>query len=271
MGDRTNACITVYSCPPEQVRAVIDIISEYLQRNDWGDYDAPPSVLQLGGTFGAWEASCGVSDEMAGVLMKRVPGAAFLVHEDPYADWLGSLNAYTPELGLFNAECDANGQPQYSVDMVRKIVQMESLEERETALGDPWLNGGLGALLPPEGQRLLPALPVCSWCGDVWGEDPHCTNCVAVVDKVSAEALHRVVLGELEGTDLVRVVARPTSITFRCRTCSCNGDALNGRKVEVTTTGYWPTEAETHTAHKGFGIGAGNHTAADMEIKEVRA
>lgn len=268
MGDRTNASITIYSCPLEQVHTVLGIIDNEFGENDYGDYNGRQGVLDLGGTVGAWEVSCGTTNSVA-VLMKEAPGAAYLTNEDPYADWLGGLYAYTPELGIYSAECDANGIPQFTATNVRAIIQMTP-EEQAIALGEPWLDGALQALLPPEAWRLLPALPDCDRCGGEWGGDLTCQKCVSLFTQEEAEEQHRVIVGKVEGGGLVYVVARPTAITYQCSTCTKVEQAhLGTRTIEVATSGYWPSDAEAHTAHRGFAKGMGTHGPEAFEIKEV--
>lgn len=46
---------------------------------------------------------------------------------------------------------------------------------------------------------------------------------------------------------------------YICKTCH-----KAGRVVEVVSDDGRPSEYETHAAHKGFGLGVGNHTAKDM-------
>lgn len=269
MGDRTNAQITVYACPPEQVQAVLGIIENYLGYNDWGDYDGRSGVLHLGGCFGAHEVSCGSSDEIAKQMIQDAPGAAFIVNEDPYADWLGSVNVYTPELGWYSAECDANGQPMFGVGEVRKISRL-SAKDREIALGTPWLEkDALDKLLPPADQRLVPVLPDCSRCGGEWGEDLTCQKCVDIL-ALKDLPKDRKVIDPIQDTGLAYVVTRPTVLVFECPTCTrAEREHLGTRTVEVRTPGYWPTEAEAHTAHHGFAKGLGRHNAEAFEIKEV--
>jgi hypothetical protein len=268
MGDRTNCQINVYSCPPEQVAAVLEIIEEHLGDNDYGEHTKRPHLLELGERFGAWEASCGSSDEIASAMEDRAPGAAFYVWEDPKYEWLGSANAYSPTLGSWGAECDADGQGVWTRGEILSLIDKHpSVEDLKRELGEPWLH--LSDLLPEEGKRLLPDLSQfeCPQCGDSWGQELSCTYCMEILAE--REAKGRVVVDHVPDSDLVYVIRRPSAITFGCKTCSIHNDALRGRKVLVTTSGYWPTEAEVHAAHKGYGIGLGDHTPTDMEITAV--
>src|SRR3954466_11953473 len=135
MSDRTNGAITFYSVPIEQVGVVLKLVEEFIGSNDWSDHDAPPGVLQLGGTFGAHQVNCGNSDAITSALIAQAPGAAFHVFEDPFAEWLGSLNCYTPELGHFTATCDSDGTPMFSPIEVLGIMNLALVADQDRALG----------------------------------------------------------------------------------------------------------------------------------------
>lgn len=68
------------------------------------------------------EMSCGSADEYAGNLMEAAPGASFVLWEDPAYQWLGDLRAYAPDLGLFAAQCDADGNPTLMPGQIREAV-----------------------------------------------------------------------------------------------------------------------------------------------------
>lgn len=68
------------------------------------------------------EMSCGSADEYHARLMEAAPGASWVLWEDPKYEWLGSMNAYAPDLGEYGSECDANGQPVKFPGELREIV-----------------------------------------------------------------------------------------------------------------------------------------------------
>jgi len=245
MGDTTSAQITVYACPPEQVAAVLNVFNEYGFEPGgfaWSPhYDT--KMLTLGERAGISEVSCGCSDEISSALMNSAPGVAFEVWEDPKYEWLGSLNVHIPGRGHFGAECDSNGIPQFTPDAIRAIIRKESLEEREKALGAGFESDDLVALLPPKGERDLLPLMDCPECGE-WGEDKMCRTCIEVVQQ--RNSLHRQIVDVLPDSDLYKVVARPTLITFHCTKCN----------TEVSTNGFVPP-CLTDASHES------------MEIKEA--
>jgi len=108
MSDRTNLQCYIYACPDDQKQAAADALSE-MQLN-WGCADATPRELVLNQPYTEDQARCGSAEELAAELREAAPGASFVLWEDPAYEWLGSLQAYTPELGEFAGECDADGQ-----------------------------------------------------------------------------------------------------------------------------------------------------------------
>ena len=89
------------------------------------------------------EMSCGSADEHADNLIAAAPGCSFVLWEDPKYEWLGSVEAYTPELGRFTAECDANGTPVLTPEaikaMIDKAADLDALREAMArATGAAW-------------------------------------------------------------------------------------------------------------------------------------
>jgi len=141
MGDRTCHQVYVYDCPKDQVRAVQEVLEGYFweQGPRGGRISACEPYL-------ASEITCGTSDEIAAKLMKAAPGASFVLWEDPKYEWLGSVSAYTPELGVFSAECDANGQPVIHYQTAAQVITeaagagADVLAAFARAMGRPWLD-----------------------------------------------------------------------------------------------------------------------------------
>jgi hypothetical protein len=59
------------------------------------------------------------------------------VHQDPTAEFLGSVHLHVPGLGEWGAECAAEGGPVFARDEVRRAVN-EGEDEIAVLLGDPW-------------------------------------------------------------------------------------------------------------------------------------
>jgi hypothetical protein len=129
MGDRTSMQVYVYDCPEDQRAGVLAILTEdYQLDGEWGAAGREV-FLRLDIPYTADEISVGSADQIAAELIEAAPGCSFALWEDPKYQWLGSVNVYTPALGLFSAECDANGQPVYTAreitDMITKAGDVD--------------------------------------------------------------------------------------------------------------------------------------------------
>lgn len=151
MGDRTYFQVHVYDCPEDQREAARLVIADYVTAA------AEDHVLDLTEAYTEEEVSCGGADELAPRLEQAAPGCSFVLWEDPTYVWLGSIRAYTPALGSFAADCDASGQPVFTLSEVMAVLQSDQvtacndpddsdgmlLKEVPAALarafGDPWL------------------------------------------------------------------------------------------------------------------------------------
>jgi len=100
MSDRTSLQVFVYACPESEREAMLAVID---QHGGWDEGDSAE------GRWTDYEACCGSADTIARALSHDAPGASFLLWEDPAYQWLGSLEAYTPELGSFSGECTSEG------------------------------------------------------------------------------------------------------------------------------------------------------------------
>lgn len=133
MSDYSALTLTVYDCPPEQRETVLETMRTYGIGDDEGNGDG----LRFGVDYHDFEARLDAYAEVAGVLMTEAPGASFRIWNDPKYEWLGGLMLYTPDLGAWGHNCDADGQPVFSVDEVLKIAEMQP-DERRRALGLEW-------------------------------------------------------------------------------------------------------------------------------------
>jgi hypothetical protein len=152
MGDRTSGTLTIHTAGPEHVRAILDVIDEYhlTEAADFrrGDGKELPAI-QLHAAYQVGEFYCGSADEIADMLRENAPGASWTVHEDPAYSWLGSVTIYTPELGRWDAECDAGGTAQFTAAAIlERVGDRAALDQ---LLGTAWTNAV--AALTPEDDR----------------------------------------------------------------------------------------------------------------------
>lgn len=134
MGDRTAFQLYLHEVPKGKAKAVAAVFNEYALESDWGE---------MGTDWGAGDVrvammnkptavddqlNAGGSEYIAAALSKL--GATFFLWEDPMHEWMGQLYYSHPQLGDFDSECDANGQPlieAYTINMILK----ESNSDRE--------------------------------------------------------------------------------------------------------------------------------------------
>jgi len=129
MGDRTPIEVIVYSCPPERVNAVLEVFEEFGLGHEFvlpGDPAPGPADtsrqrrLELGRGYIHSEISVGSSAEIAAALPSD---AAWKVWEDPKYEHLGEVHLNHPDLGVFVADCDAQGRPVFTSDAIDRLVE----------------------------------------------------------------------------------------------------------------------------------------------------
>lgn len=144
MGDWTSGAATIHACPPHRVRPVLDAFAEYgLYYED----AANDTALHVGEWYSADEFRCASATELANELITYAPEVAFTVYEEPAYEWVGTICTYVPELGLFTAGCDTDGDPLFTQ---KHVLELEGKPDdvRQQALGVPWLTAIAG--LPAE-------------------------------------------------------------------------------------------------------------------------
>lgn len=126
MGDRTPIEVRIYSCPPERVGTVLAVFEEFRLEREFGPLDATHNpagsgpALELGRGYIRGEISVGSSEEIATALPTE---AAWMVWEDPAYEHLGQVHMNHPDLGVFVADCDAQGHPVWTSDELDRLVQ----------------------------------------------------------------------------------------------------------------------------------------------------
>ncbi|WP_137811168.1 hypothetical protein [Gordonia sp. GAMMA] len=135
MADRTCFQLRIANCPAGEVSEILDIIDEY----DLGGEDAADGVLVIGTTYLGQEIRCGSAEDIATSLQERSPGASWECWEDPKYEWMGRLFRFTPELGLFGTDCDADGVARFTPQDVHSLVNLPNTLDEPTqarALGE---------------------------------------------------------------------------------------------------------------------------------------
>jgi hypothetical protein len=122
MSDRTAFSMIVWECPdPKQAQAIMEIIEQESLTIEWGSA-MPGDTLELGVQYTDDEIPCGIVDRIASHLVQIAPDAIWDMHEDPKYEWLGEYAAHVPGLGLYQHECDAEGNPQLGHSEIMSII-----------------------------------------------------------------------------------------------------------------------------------------------------
>ena len=136
MGDRTPIEVIVYSCPPERVNAVLEVFEEF-GLGDKSGFPATPVPgpsdqrrLELGRGYIHSDISVGSIAEIAAALPAE---AAWKVWEDPKYEHRGGVHLNHPDLGVFVADCDAQGRPVFTSEEVDRLI--ERTDEDRVQLG----------------------------------------------------------------------------------------------------------------------------------------
>jgi len=115
--------------------------------DDPARYDIEPvGIVNLDRGYSNWDISLGSADHYASWLVDAAPGCSFVIWEDPKYEYLGSLFAYTPELGMFSAECDADGTPVTDGSAILQWVEEAEKAGEDVAtrirreMGVPWFD-----------------------------------------------------------------------------------------------------------------------------------
>lgn len=108
MGDYTSFQCYIYACPEDQQAAAAAVLDESDLTLDWGATQ-PSGQLSRTDACTAHQITLGTAGKIAARLREAAPGCSFVLWEDPASEWRGSLEAYTPALGAFSADCDSDG------------------------------------------------------------------------------------------------------------------------------------------------------------------
>ena len=127
MGDRTPIEALIYSCPPERVDTVLEVFEEFgLGGESVLPGDPVPGdrrrqrALELGHGYIRGEISVGSAAEVAAALPSE---AAWKVWEDPKYEHLGEVHLNHPDLGVFVADCDAQGRPVFTSEAIDRLIE----------------------------------------------------------------------------------------------------------------------------------------------------
>lgn len=121
MGDYTNGQLIIYKTTPEDAVKLVEFIDEHGLEEDWGSSsDNPIRKIKLGATYGNNDASVGLVLDTN--LSKEAPNTIYKIWTDPKYEFTGDMEIHVPDLGLFYAECDADGDPMFRISLVEDVL-----------------------------------------------------------------------------------------------------------------------------------------------------
>lgn len=140
MSESATISITIFECPAEHVGQVIDLLREHLfnysTRPSWQEL----TTLMIDDTMYA-DIEAGTLDRLAEDLASL--GVTFLAFTEPVGEFAGDLYINVPDLGLFNSECDGNGNatiPAYRLlELADEATDLDELKATlNERLGRAW-------------------------------------------------------------------------------------------------------------------------------------
>ena len=136
MGDVSNLAMTVKSSNATIIAAAREAFEELAGGGDYFINEYDNGVLSVG----SHEVSVGSVDELCDKLLGFVAEHgefAFSVHDEPLADWLGYLRVYAPGHKVFAADCNADGTPVISTEVITTVVASATdLSELQTKIAE---------------------------------------------------------------------------------------------------------------------------------------
>ncbi len=143
MGDSFAQSIQVHAAPKGHRRAyrqLADKLNELSWARDWDSFrsdlwtalEVAEAIGSENTTFTVDEGRFDELEQIGNILSEH--GFIWTGQIDPKYEYLGDYFAFVPELGLFTAECDADGNVVISSHTLRQLIdEAESLDElRET-------------------------------------------------------------------------------------------------------------------------------------------
>jgi Protein of unknown function (DUF3145) len=140
VSDSTSITVIIFEAPAASVGPTIDLLNQHLHNN----FGLPPggelTTLTLDETLFA-EIDGRAVEELAAALTEL--GDTFMCFTEPTGEYPGDLHINVPALGLFNSECDGNGNatiPAYRLlELVDAATNLDRLKaDLNQRMGRAW-------------------------------------------------------------------------------------------------------------------------------------
>ncbi|RLB68522.1 MAG: hypothetical protein DRH08_00615 [Deltaproteobacteria bacterium] len=123
MGSRTSLQGNIYHLNEADPKDVLELLVSYgITGTDYDVYtvDEYANIPTDGLNFTEWDMRCGTANEVASDLVEL--DVTFMLWEDPAQEWLGELHMHHPTLGVFAAQCDADGNALMQDYMLKRLM-----------------------------------------------------------------------------------------------------------------------------------------------------
>ena len=124
MSDRSPASLTIYAFPPENERAILNLIQEHGLAHEYIDDVHDENEVHLGVPYVDFEANVSIAFALGNALVPL--GVTFELYTDPFAEWDGACYLHVPDVGVYTGLCDAAGNIHVDVETIDSIISRTS-------------------------------------------------------------------------------------------------------------------------------------------------
>lgn len=138
MSDRTYAQLVVHTITPEELHALRNALAD----SDWSDMNEEPGPGDELLRWGWDEAPLDAFEQLAEIVTKAAPGAAFSAWVDPKHEYSGAIARRRPGETVWYGPCDADGNVYVLEFQVREAARIADLNPAEAVRNILDLVGG---------------------------------------------------------------------------------------------------------------------------------
>lgn len=132
MSDRACTRLIIKSIPEDQVKVATAVLTGFFDV-----FDVSSAAELVAGEYVDEEGRLDLSNEIAQALIAAAPGMAFTTWTDPKYEYEGVLSMYTPELGLYQHGCNADGDATFTAWEIERWLGL-TMVDLTVKLGKPW-------------------------------------------------------------------------------------------------------------------------------------
>lgn len=117
MSDRSYFQLRFYSVPPDEDAAIREVMADHDL-----DTDATIPLVNDDDAWDAEECALDMYERVGYDLAGVAPGSTFACWSDPKYEYPGGLVMHAPGLGIFDHDCDSNGNATFTAAEVASFV-----------------------------------------------------------------------------------------------------------------------------------------------------